>query len=312
MWHNKLHKKNLWSLLCIFILMNIIAGFHAYKFTHFDRDASSKTKDARQLSTAQKLKAILFGISNPRPENKTIPSGDFETINLQSNKDIACWMIKVDFAKGTVILCHGYSGDKASMLDKAAIFRQAGYNTLLVDFMGSGGSEGVQTTIGFLEAEEVRTTYDYLRGTGETHIILFGTSMGAAAIMKAQHDYQLDVNALILECPFGTMLKTVQSRFKSMHIPSFPMDRLLVFWGGALNGFNAFGHNPEDYAQNIHCPVLLLYGEKDEKVSIQEINTIFSNLAGPKTLQLYPLAGHENYLTQYKKDWIYDVNTFLH
>lgn len=197
------------------------------------------------------------------------------------------------------------------MLDKAEIFYDLGYNTLLVDFMGSGGSEGNQTTIGYFEAEQVKTAFEFLTLRGEKNIVLFGTSLGAVAIMKAQHDYQLTTKGIILECPFGTMLETVQARFASMKVPSFPMANLLVLWGGVQNGFNAFRHNPVDYAKSISTPTLLLYGEKDERVSKNEIDRIFSNLQGVKTLKTYPLAGHENYLTKYAVEWKEDITLLL-
>jgi len=42
------------------------------------------------------------------------------------------------------------------MLDKASVFRSMGYSVMLVDFMGSGGSEGNQNTVGFMEVESCR------------------------------------------------------------------------------------------------------------------------------------------------------------
>ncbi|MFI5142274.1 MAG: alpha/beta hydrolase [Bacteroidia bacterium] len=295
----------------MFVAINIVACFHAYKFTHFSNSATIKTKDGNKLPLTQKLGAILFGINNPRPVNATVPQQNFKTIKLKSNKEIECWLINSNTSIGTVILFHGYSGQKSSMLDKADVFLRLGYDVLLVDFMGSGGSEGNQTTIGFYEAQEVKTAFDYISQQGEKNIILFGTSMGAVAIMKAQNDYALNATALIIECPFGTMLQTVQARFKSMHIPIFPMANLLVFWGGLQNNFNAFKHNPTEYAKNIKCPTLLLYGQQDDKVSKIEIDSIYKNLRGNKLLKTYPLAGHENYLTKYEKEWIKDVSDFI-
>ncbi len=309
--YNKIIKRSVTSLLIIFILMNVIAYFHAYKFTHFSNSGVVKTKDAHQLSIGQKLKAVFTGINNPRPENKTNPTQPFITIKLKSNKEIECWLIKTDSAKGTVILFHGYSGQKSSMLDKSDEFIKMGYSTMLVDFMGSGGSEGSQTTIGFYEAEEVKTAFEYVAQAGEQNIILFGTSMGAAAIMKAQSDYQFPVSSIIIECPFGTMLQTVKARFATMHVPNFPMAHLLVLWGGMQNHFNAFNHNPQDYAENISCPTLLLYGAKDEKVCQAETDAIYSNLKGIKKLKTYPLAAHENYLNKYRDEWIQDISSFL-
>jgi pimeloyl-ACP methyl ester carboxylesterase len=135
--------------------------------------------------------------------------------------------------------------------------------------------------------------------------------MGAAAVMKALSDYSLPVNSIIIECPFGTMIQTVKNRFSKMGIPSFPMAHLLTFWGGVENGFNAFKHNPVDYAKNIKCPVLLFYGEKDEKVTKEETLEIFGHLPGSKKLVTFTLARHENYLTNYKDRWSKDVFEFL-
>lgn len=291
--------------------MNIVAIFHSYKFTHFIDSKIEKTKDPKKLTTGEKIKTLLFGVSNPRPENLTIPTSDFETIKLKSNKEIECWSIKTENAKGTVILFHGFGGNKSSMLDKAEIFLGLGYNTFLVDFMGSGGSEGNQTTIGFLEAEQVKTCFDYLTEKGEQNIYIFGTSMGSVATMKAINDFDIKPKGIIIECPFGSMYKTVCARFKTMNAPTFPMAGLLVFWGGLQNGFWAFGHNPTEYAKKINCPTHLLYGAKDEKVSREEIDLIFNNLGGHKTLKIYQEAGHENYLTKYKNEWTQDIQEFM-
>ncbi len=304
-------RKSLYVLLTLFVLANIVAGFHAYKFTHFGPAQQAGTRDEASLSFKDKVIALATGVSLPRPENRRQPQAAFKTISLQSNKRIECWWMPVDKPVGTVVLCHGYGGSKASMLDKAAVFQQLHYNTLIPDFMGTGGSEGTLTTIGYCEAEQVISCVDYLTAHGENNVVLFGVSMGAAAIMKAMKDDDLHVSALILECPFGTMLRTVQNRFQMLGVPAFPMANLLVFWGGVENGFNAFTHNPEQYAKSIKRPTLLIYGARDKKVSLEETTAIYENLAGPKTLLTLPEAGHENYLLRYRKDWTSAVTSFL-
>jgi hypothetical protein len=291
--------------------MNIVALFHAYKFTHFADSDSIKTKSPGKLSTAEKIQVILFGVNNPKPLNQKLPAQKYEVIKLSSNKEIECWNIQAEESKGTIILFHGYSGNKSSMLDKSDEFLKVGFNVLLVDFMGSGGSEGNQTTIGFKEAAQVKSAFDYIVNQGEENIFLFGTSMGAVAISKAISEYKIQPAGIILECPFGSMYKTTCTRFENMSVPTFPMAPLIVFWGGIENGFWAFSHNPTEYAKDINCPTLLLYGESDKRVSKEEINEIYSNLKGRKTFRGYPLAGHENYLLKYKNEWISDVNKFL-
>ncbi|WP_242412097.1 alpha/beta hydrolase [Flavobacterium sp. Root186] len=291
--------------------MNIIAFFHAYKFTHFTENNSEKTKSPEKLSAIDKAKTIFFGVNNPKPKNNKFPTQQYQTLKLKSNKEIECWFIKTKNSNGTVILFHGYGGEKSSMIERSNEFIKLGFSTMLVDFMGSGNSQGNQTTIGFEEAEQVKTSFDYITKTGEKNIYLFGTSMGAVSIMKSINDYKITPKGIIIECPFGSMYKTVCARFKKMNAPTFPMAGLLVFWGGIQNGFWGFNHDPSEYAKNISCPVLLLYGEKDKSVSIEEIDIIYKNLKGQKRINIYKDTGHENYLIKNKIQWTEDVSGFI-
>ena len=309
--YSKWFKPALRTSLVFFLMLNMLTIFHAYRFTHFVEHALEKTHDPKGLTAIQKINTMILGVKNPRPENTSTPTGKYETIVLHSNHEIECWSCKTENAKGTIMLLHGYGGCKSDMLDKADVFLQLGYNAFLIDFMGSGGSEGRQTTIGFMEAEQVRTGFEYLRKQGEKNIYIFGTSMGAAAAMKAINDYAIQPRAIILECPFGSIYQTVCARFRMMQIPEMPLAGLLVFWGGLINGFWAFSHQPEVYAGKITCPSLLLYGARDEKVSREEIDRIFQNLKGQRTFIEYKQAGHENYLSKVRKTWINDVRSFL-
>jgi uncharacterized protein len=292
------------------MLVNVLAVFQAYNFTHFS-DEEVDTKIDYQSSSFDKVKGMLLGIKKSKSVNVEFPKQDYETVILASNANIECWKIDTENPKGTVILFHGYGSKKSAILNISDEFIKLGYNTFLVDFMGAGGSEGYKSTIGFDEAEQVKTAFEYVRNSGEANIYLYGCSMGAAAIMKSINDYQLNPEGLIIECPFGTMYKTVCARFDLMKIPSFPLANLLVFWGGVINGFWAFDHNPEEYAKKINIPTLLTYGELDNKVSRQEIDDIFENINAYKELKTFENSGHENYLFNDKELWVEAVDKFL-
>jgi len=112
----KMKKRILWTLAIGFTLMNIVAFFHAYKFTHFADNNFAKTKSPDKLTPLDRIKTLLFGLNNPRPKNAKFPTQKFETVKLESNKSIEIWHIKSDSAKGTVVLFHGYSGEKSGLL----------------------------------------------------------------------------------------------------------------------------------------------------------------------------------------------------
>ncbi|MFP3786965.1 hypothetical protein, partial [Burkholderia sp. SIMBA_024] len=78
----------------------MIAFIHAYKFTHFAESNSKKTQSPEKLSSFEKVKTLLFGVNNPKPHNKNIPTQKYLTLKLKSNKEIECWLIKNKKSKG--------------------------------------------------------------------------------------------------------------------------------------------------------------------------------------------------------------------
>jgi uncharacterized protein len=306
-------KKRLWQVsAAIFIFLNLIAFLHAYNFTHFVEADLPRIRDNQQLTLGQKLKMLLFGVNNPRPKLRATPSRPFETVTLTGEVKLEGWHLKTNgLAQGTVILFHGYSGVKSTYLKNAEAFLDWGYNVLLIDFRGSGGSEGMQTTIGFKEADDVKTAYDFVKNKGENKILLAGNSMGAAAILRSLAVHDLKPTAILLQCPFGSMQEAVNSRFHKMGVPTFPMAHLLTFWGGVQNGFWAFNHNPADYAAAVKCPTLLQWGAKDDRVSRSETDAIYKNLRGEKVLKIFDDAIHENYAFRFDTEWEESVVAFL-
>ena len=295
--------------IILFVLFNISAAFHGYKFTHFGGNKDKSNAD--ELSILDKASMLFFGVSNPRPQNISPPEWPYITVEIQSGANtLEAWAIPRDLSLGTVILFHGYCGDKESMLPRGKYYRELGYNLFMVDFPGSGGSDGNRTTIGYDEAKDVKACYDYVKSQTEQPVYLAGTSMGAVAIIKAIHDFDLDPDKIILECPFESLLQTSKNRFETMGLPTFPAAHFLVFWGGIQTGFNAFSFEPGNYAKSINLPTLLIYGEQDKRVKRFEIENIFSNLSGVKELVVLPKSGHANFLETELDVWFRSVKRF--
>ena len=297
-------------VVAMFLLMNFVAYFQARTFTHFTTEPVEPTR-GKNLDFGDKLKMAIFGIDNPRPIIGSYPAQPYETVKIESTETLEGWYIKADSAMGTVIIFHGYRSTKSAMLDHSNEFLKMGYNVLLVDFMGSGGSEGNVTTIGYEEGRQVKDSYEFIKNKGEENIVLCGISMGAAAITRAMYEFDILPNKIILECPFGSFSEAVEGRFRSLGMPSMPMAPLLIFWGGIQNGYWAFSHNPAEYVKYINTPTLLLWGELDDRVTRSETEAIFENLNGEKRLVMYPKSGHESYLNDHREEWIKDVQGFL-
>ena len=298
--------------------LNAVAYRHAYALTHFDNGNGPRTAHPESLSVPEKLRVLAVGATVPRPTNRRTPrdlglSYERHVFVGAHGLPLEAWYIPRAGNRGVVVLFHGHAGSKDSELKTAAIFGEMGYGTLLVDFYGSGGSGGSDTSIGFHEATDVARAYEYARHLpgGRTTTILHGESMGAAAILKAVAGGRLAPEAIIVEMPFDRLLSTVRHRFASMGLPSFPSAELLVFWGGWQQGFNGFEYSPAVDARSVAVPALLMNGDLDPWVTRDEAQAIYDGLQGPKRLKVFRGLRHQSFLNARPAEWKRSVSSFL-
>lgn len=301
----------LYIIIAVFVFFNIIAAIQAYAMTHF------VNKTPEQVAEQGTLSMLFTGMDVPRPVSNAVPDRPFQLVSIPAEGDntMEAWVIKTDsVSKGLFILFHGYTDHAESMLHEAYPLLDMGYDVLIPNFRGAGNSYSNQSTIGYLEAANVKEAYDYaVRELKPTNISLLGMSMGAAAITKAMHDYQLPVKCVILEAPYGRMFDAVGVRMgKMIPVMGTPMTYLMTFWGGAVNGFNAFGMNPDEFVKDIKVPTLLLYGGKDQHIPVDESLRIYNNIgAQVKDAHMFAEATHESYPRSWLDEWKSTVSAFL-
>lgn len=304
------------TFVAIVATINGIAYLQAYSMTHFV-EAGEHTKKPEKLSLSEKLKVVLVGRQLPRPINSRTPRDEtltYEThsISLSNEEHLEAWFL-LSAARGIVILFPGYGFSKDALLAPTKILHQMGYDVLLVDFRGAGGSSGSDTTLGIREAEDVARAVEFAKRKWSTRpVILYGASMGAVAVMRSLAHQNVTPDAIILESPFDRLLTTVRHRFTAMGLPTFPGAELIVFWGGVQQRIDGFAHNPVEYAKSIICPALLMHGDADKRVTVQEASAIFTNLKGSKTLAVFPGAnGHGALAIESPAQWQFQVQEFL-
>src|SRR6187397_1226446 len=100
-------------LLVLFILLNVMVAFHAYKFTHFYDAGIANRKSLEEKTNWDITHDILFGINAVKGKNNISKDSTFQTVYLQTKDNISIegWYFKTDSAvKGTVIMFHGHGG----------------------------------------------------------------------------------------------------------------------------------------------------------------------------------------------------------
>jgi uncharacterized protein len=299
-------------IVVLFILLNVVVIFHAYKFTHFYEPDEVTIKAHNDKSTWDITKEMLFGINSIKQKN-IAPDSTYKVIYLTTKDGLKLegWYNTVSNAKGSIAMFHGHGSKKSAIIQEAEAFQQMGYNTFLLDFRAHGNSEGNTCTIGFYESEDVKLAYNYLQKNGEKNIIFWGISLGAATITKGVNDFNLMPAKIILEMPFGSLSEAVSGRVKMMGLPTQPISTLLTFWGGVEHGFWAFNMKPYEYVKKIKCPVLIQKGKLDPRVTDAEAETIYKNISAEKKLVYYYSSGHQSLCANENMKWISEVNAFL-
>ncbi|HET7521099.1 MAG TPA: alpha/beta fold hydrolase, partial [Candidatus Limnocylindria bacterium] len=174
----------------------------------------------------------------PDPENcPDRPPNAGGDLTSSDGVRLAAWYIPAGDGSppgdATVVLAHGYGGNKSNMLDVAEVLHQR-YNLLLLDFRNHGQSGGTQTTQGLREADDLRAVLGWLRQEKKPdRIALLGESMGgASALSEAVSDQEVD--ALILDSTHATLANAIQARLDRQHYPLSLPGAWAILLGGLL------------------------------------------------------------------------------
>lgn len=297
------------------IALNVLAYRHARVMTQFT-DGVQRTDAPEDLSLIERATVLLTGVDVPRPAIGDTPADAglrYESLRFASGHgpDLEAWSIPVERPKGLVVLFHGYAASKSSLLPQARILRELGWQPILVDFFGSGGSTGTSTTLGVLEAKDVAAALEIARAQAVTPLVLYGISMGGAAVLRAVAVEGARPDALIVEGTYDTLIDTVRNRFRTMSVPQWPAAELLLFWGGRQQGFDAFAHNPVAYAAQVEVPTLVLHGENDPRVTLEEAHHLHRAFGRHGELCVVPGAGHVTLAAAAPEPWRAAVGEFL-
>lgn len=303
------------ALLSAIVSANFFAFMQARAMTRFI-ESGERTGRPEQLSLFDKVGVVLSGVSIPRPQKSATPAKfdlrfEIRRIDNPTGEGLETWFVAGRDGAPVVLLFHGYAATKSTLLSAAMVFHRLGYGTLLVDFYGSGGSSGSGTTVGVKEADDVAATFTYaVNNWPQRQIVLYGISMGGAAVLRAIALHGVKPDGAIIEATFDSLLNTAKNRFRSMGLPPSPFTELLLFWGSVQQGFNFFSHNPAEYAEKVNCPTLVLHGEKDARVTLAEAHRIAVALGKHGRFVSFPGVPHMAIVDARRDHWSKEVDEF--
>lgn len=185
---------------------------------------------------------------------------------------------------------------------------EMGHNLLLVDQRAHGRSEGRTISFGIRERWDILSWVDYAleRFGGDTQILLYGVSMGAATVLMASGlELPANIKGIIADCPYTVPMDIILHVGKSYPLPQFLIKPFIILGAKIYGGFDIRETDAVQSVAGSKIPTLIIHGDSDSFVPETMSNLAY--LANPANIQriTFPGAGHAlSYLSdtpRYKK-----------
>ncbi|NJE09839.1 alpha/beta hydrolase [Thermococcus sp. MAR1] len=242
---------------------------------------------------------------------------DYEDVEFttEDGLKLSGWWIDNGSNK-TVIPLHGYTRsrwDEVYMKDTIEFLLKEGYNVLVFDFRAHGKSEGKYTTVGDRELLDVKAAVAWLRRNHPERaqgIGLVGFSMGAIVTIRSLAEIDgiccgvADSPPMYLDRTGARGLRYFAKLPEWLHILVGPLTKL--FSGGKEV-------HPIEYAETVRKPLLIVAGEKDPLVMVDEVREFYEkNREINPDIELWVTdAPHVRTLKLHPGEWKRKVGEFL-
>ena len=177
----------------------------------------------------------------------------------------------------SVIVFNGNAGNRAYRAPLAAALRAQGHAVLLFDYRGYGDNAGTPAENGLIA--DARAARAYLTSRADVNparIVYLGESLGTAVATRLAAEHP--PAALILRSPFASMAEV--GRF---HYPLLPVRLLLRDRFASI-----------DRIANVRCPLLVIAGDRDGIIPLDQSRRLFEAALQPKTMVIVEGADHND------------------
>lgn len=190
------------------------------------------------------------------------------------------WLVPGEKSRPLVVFFHGDAANITYRVDNIRFLHRMGLPVFIFDYRGFGASKGRALRERDLY-QDARGALLWLesRGWRPHRMIFYGRSLGAAIALQAAVEHP--PAGLILECPF-TSLPAIAREMT-------PVTYALVGWWSIDARFDNL-----DKISRLHCPVLVIHGDKDKIIPWAMGRKLFEKAPEPKTFLSVHGAGHSN------------------
>ena len=200
------------------------------------------------------------------------------------------WFVPGKKKNATIIVGHGYPFEKSNVVPHASFLHDE-FNLFFFDFRYFGESEGAYTTVGLKEQEDLLAALSYLKSRKDIdakRIGGMGFSMSAATMIMTETE---ELKAIVAESSFADLDAMVRQSYRIFPGPlKLPFVWATNFWARLFFGIHPKGVSPAKSIANKKIPILLIHGDRDSQIPVENSKIIYEN-SNKKTTELWTVEG---------------------
>lgn len=197
------------------------------------------------------------------------------TIPTEDGLELPGWLLAPQGeAVATVVVFNGNAGNRAHRLPLAESLAASGFEVLLFDYRGYGDAPGSPSQPGL--ERDGRAVGRFLDTRGGGPVVYFGESLGAAVAVGLATERPPDV--LVLRSPFTSLVDVARVHYPILPVGLLVRDRWEVV----------------DPLRNLDVPVLVIAGEEDSIVPLDQSRRVFDAAPDPKGMVVFDGANHND------------------
>lgn len=303
------------GILSILLVIDIIASYYFYNLA-----IERNVKDFLQGNSDLEVSAEAMDVFIEGDWREWVDNQDFEHWEMTSYDGLELkgyYLPAKEPTNKTVVLAHGYLGNARDMgLYGQYYYEELGYNIFTADMRGHGNSGGDYIGFGWHDRLDYLDWMDkIIEKTGDdTEIVMHGVSMGAATVLMAsgEKDLQPNVKAVVADSPYTSVYDMFDYQLERMfHLPAFPVLPSTSVVTKMKAGYSLSEASALDQVKKAEVPILYIHGNADTFVPTKMTEELLENTKSEAEMITFNGAGHgEAFVTQEDR-YVSKLNEFL-
>lgn len=224
------------------------------------------------------------------PKAEGLTGVEERRLSTGDGNEVIVWYGKAKPGQPTLLYFHGNAGALVTRSERMAKYMHRGRGFYMMSYRGYSGSTGKPSEAA--NVADAKRAYDDLVSLGVVpqDIIIYGESLGSGVAVQVAAAKKC--GGLVLDAPYTSIVDVAAGQYPWLPVRPMLLDR----------------YESSKYIAAVHCPLLIVHGERDEIIPVDMGRKLFAAAIDPKKIVTFPNAGHADH-------WMYGsydaINTWI-